>query len=74
MVYENRFCVLQISCQLIQSILIYSHDEPNLDKCHIEYSFDRGNSFLSIQDKYKAYKMKKGRVRGKTEIKPGLGA
>ena len=39
MVYILQFGVGQIQDQLIQSILICSHDEPNLGRCRIEYSF-----------------------------------
>ena len=68
MVYILQLDVEQIQGQLILSILIYSHDEPNLGKCHIEYNFGIvGSNFLSIQGKCRAYQgaKKKGKGPGK---------
>ena len=54
--YIHHFDVEQIQYQLSLSILIYSHDEPNLGRYRIVYSFGiEGNNFLSIQGKRRAY-------------------
>ena len=60
MVYILQLGVGQIQDQLILSILICSHDEPNLGRCHIEYNFGIVDSnFLSIQGKCRAYQWEK---------------
>ena len=67
MVYVLQFGVEQIRGQLILSILIYSHDEPNLGRCHIEYSFGiEDSNFLSIQGKCRAYQGRDKKKRGRT--------
>ena len=68
MVYIHHFDVGQIQGQLILSILICSHGEPNLGMCRIEYNFGiEDNNFLSIQGKCRAYQwgQKKGKDREK---------
>ena len=66
----SHFDVGQIQGQLNQSILICSHDEPNLGRYRIEYSFEIvGNNFLSIQGKCRAYQ---GRKKVKDREKRGF--
>ena len=69
-VYIHHFDVGQIQGQLILSILICSHDEPNLGRCHIEYNFGIVDSnFLSIQGKYRAYQW--GKKKGGEDQEKG---